>query len=190
MPLILANGKDRFVLPNQDVKTYDFQLKLPDGLVCNQCIIQVLSSDLWVSHLPHLKLFFYSLVDLLDRKQMGNRSKWQWMFRMWAPGNIQGLRRCWNPRGRWVRNIDNVGILVSLKFFQFYYRQPPKPTDAWPTSSITQNQQQTETTTSSEYPPSGGICKGVEPYGSDLDDWCDRNCNHVPSYCPESVCAC
>ena len=43
------------------------------------------------------------------------------------------------------------------------------------------------------YPGSGGHleCHSVYPFKSEaVDVWCDDNCNHVPSFCPESHCAC
>ena len=34
-------------------------------------------------------------------------------------------------------------------------------------------------------------CHSVQPFKSEaVDGWCDINCNHVPSFCPESHCAC
>jgi len=39
-------------------------------------------------------------------------------------------------------------------------------------------------------PGSALSCHGVPPWGSAYDDWCNQNCNHVPSYCPASHCDC
>lgn len=40
-PLKFADGSERFVLPFSTPYTYNLKLKLPDGLSCSQCIIQV-----------------------------------------------------------------------------------------------------------------------------------------------------
>ncbi len=33
-------GEDRYVLPNQNIVPFDLQLKLPENIECQQCIIQ------------------------------------------------------------------------------------------------------------------------------------------------------
>merc|ERR1719273_752715 len=50
----------------------------------------------------------------------------------------------------------------------------------------------TTTTTSTAAPPGGQNCVAVGGWSGNphLDEWCNNNCNHIPSYCPESFCSC
>ena len=41
-------------------------------------------------------------------------------------------------------------------------------------------------------PPGGQNCVAIGGWSGNphLDEWCNNNCNHVPSYCPQSFCSC
>ena len=50
----------------------------------------------------------------------------------------------------------------------------------------------TAITSSATMPPGGQNCVAIGGWSGNpnLDEWCNNNCNHVPSYCPQSFCSC
>ena len=41
MPLfVYPSGDRKFILPNEEEKDFNLKLKLPDGVTCDQCILQ------------------------------------------------------------------------------------------------------------------------------------------------------
>jgi len=162
---ISPSGSDRFLLTtSMGTGTFDVTLRLPN-IQCDQCIIQ------WT----------YTT---------GNNWGWcgdgsgklgcgpQETFRACSDISIDG-----NP----VTNPSTQPTLPT------YSSETSTPALTNPTvASTTTPSKTTSSSTTTQSSPTGRTCTGVGAWrgNSNMANWCNTNCNNIPSYCPPSTCQC
>jgi len=158
--LEVVNGDGKKFPIGSESKNYYPKIKLPDGLTCSQCILQ------WTY-------------------VTGNS---------WAcdPATGQCCVGCNPLKQEHFRACADIAISNNGGGGT----NPPATTTSGPVTPVTATTSTpaspvTTTTSAPTSPPSGG-CKAIGPWHgqTSMNEWCERNCNHNPPFCPPTMCVC
>ena len=115
---VAETNSPRYYIPKGTPKSslVEYKVTLPEGLTCEQCVIQwtwtsglflhfiVLHIYLLISRSGTYWFYLFSvMLKIAYRQYMGNVQKWNWSYGMWWPGKFPKLRRCANlQRSCWI----------------------------------------------------------------------------------------